>query len=418
MTTPLDDNYYKGIAEMLDTLPERVVRYRLPDLTINYCNAAWAGAYHLEPSEVVGQTLTRFLSQDGLAGLAAQLSRLGPNDPLLTDDVPREDLNAPGHWMEWVDQYLASGEVIAVGRDVTARYASDLKLAESEARFRDLADKTSDVVWRFVRDPSPHFDYMSPSVERSLGYPPSLFLDDFGKFLSILDDEGRLAIDRAMHGDRIPERYDFRFRHANGSIVVGETITTVLRDGLQGVSRDVTELRGLQQDLAALALRDPLTGLANRRLFKELLDASLARSQRSNAPLAIAFLDLDGFKNVNDNFGHDAGDLVLCETAKRLISVVRGADVVARLGGDEFVIVFEPNDPNSDHIGERIEAALSVPIRINDTVAVRCPASIGLADSRTTGRDAAALLTAADTAMYEMKRAHRRLAGTRQLTVV
>ena len=135
--------------------------------------------------------------------------------------------------------------------------------------------------------------------------------------------------------------------------------TTRIRGGLQGVSRDVTELRHLQEKLEALALRDPLTGLANRRLFNELLDADLARTQRSGLPLAVAFLDLDGFKNVNDTYGHDVGDLVLCETARRLVSTVRGADIVARLGGDEFVVVYEPNDPNSSNLIERMDRALS-----------------------------------------------------------
>ena len=133
---------------------------------------------------------------------------------------------------------------------------------------------------------------------------------------------------------------------------------------MQGVTRDVTELRRLQDRLAALALRDPLTGLANRRLLDELLDAELARTQRSEVPLAVAYIDLDGLKQVNDTYGHDAGDMVLCETARRLVAIVRGADVVARLGGDEFVVVYEPNDPSSDRLVDRIDEALVEPIEI------------------------------------------------------
>jgi diguanylate cyclase (GGDEF)-like protein len=174
------------------------------------------------------------------------------------------------------------------------------------------------------------------------------------------------------------------------------------------VTRDVTELRNLQEKLADLALRDPLTGLANRRLLDELLVAGLARTQRSGRPLAVAFLDLDGLKAVNDVYGHDAGDFVLCETARRLLSIVRGAEVIARLGGDEFVIVYEPTDPSSDQLLQRIDRALSLPIVVSATVAVSCPASIGHADTRTVGRDSAALLAAADANMYEVKRARGR----------
>jgi diguanylate cyclase (GGDEF)-like protein len=248
---------------------------------------------------------------------------------------------------------------------------------------------------------------MSPSVEKILGYPPSYFLEDFGRMLDILDDEGTTSIQRALNGERILGRFDFRFRHADGSIVIGETHTTQVRGGLQGVSRDVTELRQLQANVAALALRDPLTGLANRRLLEELLDADLARTERNEMTLAVAFLDLDGFKVVNDTYGHNAGDIVLRETAHRLLGIVRGADTVARVGGDEFVFVFEPNEPGTHHLIERIGRALSEPINITPTTTVSCPASIGVADTATVGYDRDALLAAADLAMYEVKRSRQ-----------
>ncbi|HZB40711.1 MAG TPA: sensor domain-containing diguanylate cyclase, partial [Ilumatobacter sp.] len=269
--------------------------------------------------------------------------------------------------------------------------------------------KSSDIVWHIVADPTPHFDYMSPSVESILGYPPTHFLDDFNRVLDILDDNSRKVIHLALRGERPLSRMDFRLRHANGSIVIGETQTTAVDDAVQGVTRDVTELRRLQDRLAALALRDPLTGLANRRLLDELLDAELARTQRSGVPLAVAYIDLDGLKQVNDTYGHDAGDVVLCEAARRLVEIVRGADVVARLGGDEFVVVYEPTDPNSDRLVDRIDAALAEPIEVGHGASVCCPASIGTADTRVVGWNAAKLLGTADDAMYQVKRARRSL---------
>jgi diguanylate cyclase (GGDEF)-like protein/PAS domain S-box-containing protein len=407
MTVSVDERYYKGVAGMLDALPERVIRYRLPDLTVTYCNVAWAAGHNLEPADVIGHRLDDLLSTEEKAGLESQLSRLGPDNLLLADNVPRPAPNAPGQWVEWVDQYLPGpdgAEVLAVGRDVTGRHFAELNLAASEARFRDLADKSADVVWRFVMKPHPHFDYMSPSVESILGYPPSMFIDDLSQFLDILDDEGRALIIGALHGNPMPERHDFRYRSADGSIVIGEMQTTVIKGGLQGVSRDVTELRALQANLAALALRDPLTGLANRRLLDELLEAGLAHAERDGLTLAVAYIDLDGFKKVNDSHGHDAGDVVLCETARRLLSIVRTADVVARLGGDEFVIVYEPNQFGSEQFIARVNDVLAAPINISATTTVLCPASVGYADTRTAGRDPAALLAAADAAMYEAKR--------------
>jgi diguanylate cyclase (GGDEF)-like protein/PAS domain S-box-containing protein len=405
----LDDQYYKGLAEVLDALPERVVRYRLPDHTIVYCNTSWAAWYDLEPAQVLGHRLDEFLSDDGRAGLAAQLAVLGPENPIVVDPTPRTVPNVPGRWVEWVDRYLPSAdgdEVLAVGRDTTERHMAETRLADSEARFRDLADESTDILWHFAVDPHPHLDYISPSVETILGYPPSYLVEDFDRFLAILDDEDRDFIDRALSGEPIPDHSDFHYRHANGSTVVGEVQFKEVEGGLQGVVRDVTELRRLQKSLEALALRDPLTGLANRRLFRELLEVDLARTQRGGHALAVAYLDLDDFKSVNDSHGHDAGDKVLCETANRLLSVVRGADIVARLGGDEFVIVYEPTDPSSDKLIERLAAALALPIDVTDALAVYCPASIGVANTITVGYDGAALLAAADAAMYEVKRDH------------
>jgi diguanylate cyclase (GGDEF)-like protein/PAS domain S-box-containing protein len=404
----VDDSFYRGCAETLDQLPERVVRYRLDDLRIVYSNVAWAAGHDLRPHEVIGRTLHDFLSPSEWAGFRSQLARLGPDNTYVVDDAPRAAPNAPGQWVEWVDQFMIGPdgpEVLAVGRDVSGRHTAELNLAASEARFRELADKATDVVWRFLLEPHPHFDYMSPSIETILGYPPSYFLEDFSRFLAMLEPRSRAAVDRAFAGEPLPERSDFLFRHADGSIVISEMQITTIRGGLQGVSRDVTELRHLHTELAALALRDPLTGLANRRLFQEFLDADIQRAERGEKLLAVAFLDLDDFKRVNDEHGHEAGDIVLCEIAQRLRSTVRRADRVARFGGDEFVIVYQPSDPEAQGLIERLDLALAQPIRLSATTVVRCPASIGRADTSTAGYDAAALLAAADAAMYVVKRA-------------
>ncbi|MEY2521512.1 MAG: hypothetical protein QOJ66_77 [Ilumatobacteraceae bacterium] len=408
VTLSVDETYYKG---MLDVLPERVIRFRLPDLTILYCNAAWSSSHSLTPEEAIGRTMDELLSPAARADLESQLVQLSPENTFAHDHTARPAPNAPGRWLEWVDQYLPSAhgaEVLAVGRDVTDRHVAELFLADSEARFRQLADNTADVVWRFFTEPYPHFDYLSPSIEKILGYPASTFLADFDRLLEILDHHGRELIRRSLAGEPMPLRYDLRFRCVDGSIVILETQTTDIPGGLQGVSRDVTELRGLQESLSARAFRDPLTGLANRHLLNELLGVALARTHRSDLPLAVAFLDLDGLKIVNDTYGHDAGDFVLCETARRLVSLARTADVVARLGGDEFVIVYEPNDIDSDSLISRIRETLSAPIEVTETISVFCTASIGHADTRTVGRDPAILMAAADMAMYESKRARDR----------
>lgn len=402
------EEYAAFAAEILDALPERVVRFRLPDLTIVYCNQSWAAGHGLLPEQAVGSHLHQFLSEDGRQGLARQLARLGPANPLVPDSVPRADLTTPGRWIEWVDRYLPSNEVIAVGRDVTARHDFEVALIDSEARFRELAENSSDMVFRFLVSPTPHFDYLSPSVEALTGFPASMFLEDFNTFFEMLDDDGRQLIERAMGGLPMPERSDIRGTRADGRAIVIEVHFSPIPGGLQGVGSDVTENRRLQEEIASLAYHDALTGLANRHLLDELMTVGLARTKRHSVPLAVAFVDLDDFKRVNDDHGHECGDTVLREVSRRMLSVARSADIVARVGGDEFVIIYEPNEAEADSLVERLDTALAEPIRVNSSLVVHSRASIGYADTRTTGRDASALIAAADAAMYEVKRAHQR----------
>lgn len=398
-------------ALILDLLSEPVNRYRVSDHVITYCNAAWAAQYGVDQSAVIGRCLDEFLSLDERDGLRSQLALLGPDRPVVIDDTARAVPGGEGRWLEWVDRYVATSsgpQVLSVGRDVTDRRMAEVRLRESEARFRGLADNASDVVWRIRTAPTAHFEYVSPSVERILGYPPSYFLDDFDRILDIAEGETQELMLRLLRDEGgAPDRFDLRFRHANGSIVVGETTATFDLTGVHGVVRDVTTLRRLQAATMAQACRDSLTGIGNRRRFDQLIGSELERTSADGTPLAVAFLDVDGLKGINDRFGHEAGDTVLKETARRLKRAAAGVgseQLVARLGGDEFAIIFEPAGTAADQLLMQIDKVMRPPITISDLDSVRCELSAGVASTAFAGRRASDLLAAADRAMYHAKR--------------
>lgn len=167
----------------------------------------------------------------------------------------------------------------------------------------------------------------------------------------------------------------------------------------------VIERKQTEEKLQQLAHNDPLTGLPNRALFRDRLDQSLALVQRHQQELAVLFLDLDHFKEINDTLGHDMGDVLLRETANRLLDCVRKSDTVARMGGDEFtVLLTETKTAESPElVAKNIIKALLEPFELNGTLRnVGC--SIGIARYPEHGMDSETLLKNADAAMYHAKR--------------
>jgi len=169
---------------------------------------------------------------------------------------------------------------------------------------------------------------------------------------------------------------------------------------------DVTERRSAREELERRALHDELTGLPNRALLADRLHHALARSHRNGLHTAVIFIDLDNFKRVNDSAGHQAGDHLLKETARRLQDCSRLSDTVARFGGDEFVVLCEDLDSPSEaqHLAERIRVALAISVNLDGRL-IRTAASIGVAVA--CDGDGDALLRDADLAMYQAKDAGR-----------
>lgn len=177
--------------------------------------------------------------------------------------------------------------------------------------------------------------------------------------------------------------------------------------GLLRSMRYAIERKRSETRLAYLAHHDQLTGLVNRTLFKERLERALARSRRNGQPVACLFLDLDRFKQINDNLGHEVGDQLLVEVAKRIRGCVRSWETVARLGGDEFVVLLEglEHPEAAELVAQRIIAAMSAPVKLGSAER-RVSTSIGIALS-SPDDDLDQILERADAAMYQAKRAGR-----------
>ena len=203
-------------------------------------------------------------------------------------------------------------------------------------------------------------------------------------------------------------------RRKNGEIYPERLTLSAVKNEAGETSRyialfsDISNLKNQQQQLERLAHHDALTGLPNRTLLNDRFEMALAQTKRSGGKLAACFMDLDGFKPVNDTFGHEAGDLLLVEVAQRMLAISRATDTVARLGGDEFVLIFPhiSDEAECRQMLSRIMDSITQPFNINGHD-IRISASIGVAFYPDDDADGDSLLRHADQAMYVAKQSGR-----------
>ncbi|MEX0734851.1 MAG: EAL domain-containing protein [Steroidobacteraceae bacterium] len=277
-----------------------------------------------------------------------------------------------------------------------------------EARYASLIKNASDVI--MIADVDGRLRFASPVAERTFGMHPD---DLVGR--NLLDLWGEA--DRERLAAFLAEVAATRGRSVGPvEVTVGsgarrstlESVGSNLLDdpaiaGLALNFRDVSERKALEEQLRQLAFHDPLTLLANRSLFRNRVQHALALTQRSRQRVAVMFLDLDNFKNVNDSLGHDAGDRLLQAAAQRLVKSTRPSDTVARLGGDEFAILLEGINDSADveRIATAITRSFDEPLLL-DGSDTHIAASIGIAFSQEDD-DTEQLLRNADIAMYNAK---------------
>jgi len=312
-------------------------------------------------------------------------------------------------------QLLTLRENRHLTRTLEARVADrTAELNAREQRFHALVQHSSDVVT--VVSPEADVLYQSESVQRVFGFPAHVLTGR--RLTKLVDPESAVRLAQALR--QVAGRpyattvLELPVRHRDGRIRQAEmTVTNLLSDpsvaGLVLNTRDISERKELQDQLVHEAYHDALTQLANRTLFRERVAAAL-RGRGPADDVTILFLDLDGFKEVNDSLGHLAGDQLLVRVADRLRASVRDGDVVARFGGDEFAVLVEATDgaDDAERVARRIVERLEEPFA-GDTRDIHVRASIGLAAASRLGEPegdgAEQLMRNADLAMYKAKSA-------------
>jgi diguanylate cyclase (GGDEF)-like protein/PAS domain S-box-containing protein len=282
-------------------------------------------------------------------------------------------------------------------------------LQESRAQLSSLLALSSDWVWQ--QDAHGRFTQVSDELEARTGIVRAALLGlscgEEGPLRVASEDLSTLKA--AMANRTRFHQVTFEVMSAQGEArhmrINGEP---VMRGselvGYRGVGSDVTAAVQAARKIAELARFDSLTGLPNRHMFMEELDKVLARSKRYGRRFALFFIDLDRFKLVNDNLGHAAGDELLSTVGSRLSRLLRDADLLARLGGDEFVVITESNCEAAtlSKVANRILNTIAQPLTLEGRC-VEISASIGIAICPADGDNAASLMRAADTAMYQAK---------------
>jgi diguanylate cyclase (GGDEF)-like protein/PAS domain S-box-containing protein len=297
--------------------------------------------------------------------------------------------------------------------DITDRKQAEKALRESEELFRSYLEHAPDGI--YMSDLEGNFLYGNSKCEEMIGYRREELIGKNLLELNILPgkylDKAAQLLQANIEGKSTgPDEFDLITKE--GRLIPVEINTGVVQRMGQVIVlasvRDITERKQTDEKIQQMAYHDSLTGLPNRKLFSDRLAIALAHAQRNQKGVAVTMLDLDNFKNVNDNLGHDVGDLLLKAAAERLSAALRKGDTVARFGGDEFVLILPDLKGIEDaiQVAQKIVDSFRQPFLI-DTHQLIVTTSIGIAVYPHDGTDEGILLKNADIAMYQVKQTGR-----------
>jgi diguanylate cyclase (GGDEF)-like protein/PAS domain S-box-containing protein len=391
-----------------------------PDQRLIVCNKLYREIYDLPPSLCRPGTplcdIIRFYVERDL-GHAASEEAVEEQKRWIEDHVKRlatqksfthEQRLPDGRILLVTYEPLPGGGWVDLQEDVTAARLSEASLRLAAAVFTGTQEGI------VITDPEGSVVAINPAYTSITGYTSDELV---GRNLRVTQS-GRHGpkfyeeMWQAIHGEGHWQGEIWNKRR-NGEVYPALLTISSVRDengaivNYVGTLTDMTCLKRTEVQLDHLAHHDPLTDLPNRLLLSAHLDQALARARRNDLTCAVLFLDLDGFKVVNDTFGHAEGDEVLVQVAKRLQGRLRATDTVARLGGDEFVIVLEQVEPLSAAVvAQNLIEALTRPFSLGDKE-VHIGATVGISLFPKDGVDAPTLIQRADAALYQAKSAGR-----------
>ncbi|OEZ53939.1 bifunctional diguanylate cyclase/phosphodiesterase [Duganella sp. HH105] len=304
----------------------------------------------------------------------------------------------------------ASGQAIRVVLELAEGKLAALE--RSEERFRRIVHSAEEGIWEI--DAAARTSFVNPKMAYMLGYSIEEMLDQ--PLVAFMDDEGRAILERniARRQSGLAERHEFKFLRKDGGELWATLATNPIFDadggylGALALVSDITASRASTERIWHQANFDDLTALPNRHMFQDRLGQEVKKAQREGIQLALLFIDLDGFKQVNDTLGHEQGDALLVEAARRIGACVRTSDTVARLGGDEFTVILSgiEHAAGIERIAQTMLALLNRPFALG-TAQPSISASIGIALYPSDAAAPEDLLRNADQAMYAAKQAGR-----------
>jgi len=397
------------LRTIADSVPA-LIAYLSADERYLFVNARALPMFGVTPESMVGRHVQDVLCAETYAQSKPHLDRARRGERARFQRTVIRHGRACHELVELIPDVGAGGSVLgcyALVQDVTDLRAAQQKAEESEERLRSITDSIPSMVGYI--DADRRYRFNNRYYESWLGRPLAQITGR--PVADVLGHEVYRSVgpnlDRAFGGERVD--FDVEAtgaagtRHVRGSYIPDvDASGNVI--GVYTSSTDVTALKEVERQLERLAQKDTLTGLPNRHAFNDGIAAALRRSQRAGTRMALLFLDVDGFKKINDTFGHAAGDDVLREFARRLVASVRATDLVARLAGDEFVIVLEGIHSREEcrFIARKIIAAMRPAFAAGD-VTVHVTTSIGIAIAQASATTAETLLKRADSALYAAK---------------